>query len=579
MKLTVADYIVEFMADLGCKFVFGIPGSPLLAFYEALYRNSKIKPILVKHEESAAVMADGYARVSGKFGFCCATTGPGTTNLITGLAEALTDGIPLIVLTAHVPLCCYGKGAFQDSSEEGINTAEMLNHVTKYSTVVLSKHRVVDVLNKALITAHTGKGGPVHISVPENIFNETISLPEIHNPLSDFIFGNSFLSHYCSRPLINKAVNSLLHAKKPAIIAGYGAVMADAAEELLELSEKLCIPVATTYRAKGIIPEDHPNYLGSLGFAGSAFADEYIRSPEIDVLLAVGTELDEFTTNCWDPEFQPSQTLIHVDINPQAIGRNYKTGIGLIGHAKAVLLEINLRVLNAIQHGYKPSGENIKTLPDDKARADDVMESEKLESTKIPLLPQRVIKELRESLPKDAIVFSDGSDNLMFAVHYMPFYYLGTFIVGGFGNMAYGTAASVGGRLAAGNQVVAAICGDGGFLMNGMEVSTAVNHNIPVIWVIFNNGILGSIYHIQQLKYEKHFISSKFKPVDFAQVARGLGADGYTVRAPGELGKIIPEIIAGGRPTVIDVYIDPDELPPIKSHIEGKKRFMEKINH
>ena len=195
----------------------------------------------------------------------------------------------------------------------------------------------------------------------------------------------------------------------------------------------------------------------------------------------------------------------------------------------------------------------------------------------MPLLPQRLTKEIREVLPKDAIVFVDGSNNLFFTTHYMPFYVPGTFFVGGLGNMSYGTMAAIGGQLAATEKIVVAICGDGGFLMNGMEVATAVNHNIPVIWIIHNNAKLGAIHHIQKMMYKSNYIASSYSRVDFATVAKGLGAAGYTVTKPNELGKIMPKIIASKRPTVIDVIIDDKEIAPIRSRVVGKKKLMERL--
>ncbi len=577
MKTKVSDFIVQYLTKLDVKYIFGIPGAPLLPLFDAVYKSGTLQPILVKHEEAAATMADGYARVSGKIGVCCATTGPGTTNLITGVAEAYMDGIPLLILTAHVPLYCYGKGTFQDSSADGLNTTQIFKQFTKYSTTIMSKHRVVDSLNKAFICAHSGRKGPVHISLPYDILNETIDFDWENTCLQNCLAPYTALNHYFNRKLVHDATNQILNAARPVILAGFGVIISQAAGELMELAEQLNIPVATTYRAKGVIAADHPLHLGSVGLAGNPVAEEYIHSPEVDVLLAIGTDLDEFTTNSWDPELQPSKTLIHIDIQPETIGKNYPVQTCLVGDAKTILMEINLRVFKAINRGnYKPKA-SLKDVSAFKENRTSVIDAHKMECQTMPLLPQRLTREIREALPDDTIVFVDGSNNLFFTTHYMPFYVPGTFIVGGFGNMSYGTMAAIGGRLAAPERLVVAICGDGGFLMNGMEVATAVNYNIPVIWIIHNNAKLGAIHHIQKLMYKGNCIASSYNRVDFAAVAKGLGADGYTISKPNELGTIMPKIIARKRPAVIDAIIDAREPPPVQSRIAGKKKLLKRL--
>ncbi|MBI5788574.1 MAG: thiamine pyrophosphate-binding protein [Candidatus Schekmanbacteria bacterium] len=577
MKIKVSDFIVQYLSKIGVKYIFCLPGAPLLPFFDALYRNKSIETILVKHEEAAAAMADGYARVSGKMGVCCATTGPGTTNLITGIAEAYMDGIPMLVITAQVPLYCYGKGTFQDSSMEGLNTAYLLKQITKLSTTVLSKHRVVDTLNKAYICAHSGKKGPVHLSFPTEIFSEVIDFDWSDGQLEQCLAAYTSLNQYYNRKLVHDAANQILNAKKPLLLAGFGAVSSRASGEIMELAEQLNIPVVTSYRAKGVIADDHPLYLGSVGLGGAPSAEDYIHTQEIDVLLAVGTDLDEFTTNSWDPKFRPLKSLIHIDVQPETIGKNYPTNICLVGDAKTILTEINLRIFKAIHGGKYKIKTSKEEIAEWKSKTTKIIDAHKMESLSVPLLPQRLTHEIRQALPRDAIVFCDGANNLIFTVHYMPFYQPGTFIIGGYGNMSYGTMAVIGGKIAAPDRVVVAISGDGGFLMNGMEVSTAVNHNIPVIWIIHNNGVLGAVHDLQKLLYGERYIATSFKRTDFKTVAEGLGAAAYRIACPNELLQIMPEIIAAKRPTVIDAIIDDQEIPPIRNRIEGKKRLMESL--
>jgi len=562
MKITTAELLLRYLQGEGVEYIFGVPGLTLLPLFEAAAKQDAIKLILAKHEEGAAFMADGYARVSGKLGVCYATSGPGMTNLLTGVATAYMDNVPLLAITGQVATSIYGKGAVQDSTKEGIDSVAMLDPITKYSAMILSRQKMPETLRAAIRIAFSGKRGPVHLSCPKDIMEETIEdtlLPPKRYHVE---------SNYFDRKLVIDAAAKLVRAKRPAMLLGSGVVAADATMEALELAELLNVPVATSPKAKGAFPENHPLALGVLGFSGSPAAEEYLLGG-VDVLLVVGSSLNQWTTFSWDPKLQPSECLIHINIDPSEIGKNYVADIGLVGDCRAVLNEISFRVLREVQQHDPKEERPIEDIINFKARVGIFLEEEKMFSDSVPIKPQALMRELQECLPEDAIVFVDTGNITCWALHYLQVKKPNIMFALGLATMGYATAAAIGGKLAAPERPVVAIVGDGCFLMNGMEIATAVSHDIPVIWIVQNNAKLGIVHDIQRFVGEKT-VFTLFKAVDFATVAEGLGAAGYLIERPGELAEILPEAIERAVPTVIDVRIDPTEVPaPLTRWIQG----------
>lgn len=346
MKIKTAQLFLKYLEKEGVEYLFGVPGTSLVPIFDALNQQDAIKPILAKHEEGAAFMADGYARVSGRIGVCYGTSGPGSTNLVTGVANAYMDEVPLLVLTGQVPTSIYGKGTFQDSTKEGVDSVGMFDPLTKNSVMIISKYKMPETLREAIRIATSGKNGPVHISFPKDIMMEEIEsslLPQGPYKVE---------SNYFDRKLVIDAVEKLVNAEKPAILVGCGVIKSKATMEALELAEMLNLPVATSPKAKGAFPEDHPLSLGVLGFSGSPAAEKYLRS-DVDLLLALGTSFNQLTTSSWGPDLAPSDCLIHVNIDPAEIGKNYLADIPLVGDCQAVINEISFRVLGKL-HKHDP---------------------------------------------------------------------------------------------------------------------------------------------------------------------------------------------------------------------------------
>lgn len=560
--MNAAEVIVSSLEKHGAEYIFGVPGGAIESLNNALHK-SPIKVVVTKHEAGAAFMADGYARVSGNIGVCCSTAGPGATNMITGVASSFGDSIPVIALTGQVSTSMLGKGAVQEFSVQSFGIVSIFRQVTKYSDIIINENKAGEMIAKARRLALTGRKGPVHLNLPADIMKRKVVADHHERCSITQVMG-------FDRAAVKEAAQLLLGAKNPVILAGWGTVLSRADGELKELAELLDIPVATSPKAKGIFSESHPLSLGVLGFAGSPFSKEYIIKRDADVMLAVGTSFNEWVTSGWDKRLMPLKSLIHIDIDCNEIGKNYYVDVGIAGDARTVLGEL-IYELRRKNKRKKVRDDRCKVVQSIK----DSLTTKPRKMHKMPYNPQRLIMDLSAALPEDTLYFADNGNSMAWAIRYLNITQPYSFFIGlGFASMGYAAAAVVGGKLAAGKRPVVALVGDGSFLMNGMEVATAVNYNIPVIWVVLNNSMLGMVYHGRKLAGLPEGIESTFKPVDFVKLAEGYGARGIKITRPGEINReMMAEIILAGVPTVLDVIIDPEEVPPIHSRIAALEKL------
>ncbi|MBI3813105.1 MAG: thiamine pyrophosphate-binding protein, partial [Nitrospinae bacterium] len=495
----------------------------------------------------------------------------------------------------------FGKGALQESTYDGINIVDIFRYFTKFSAMVINKDKMGEMMRQVLRFALSGRRGPVHLNIPMDIMKGEVE-EEVFPP-DKFIPHTMFFDRYS----VKMAANLLLDAKKPAILMGHGSLISGAVDEVVKFAEILSIPVATTPKAKGAFPENHELSLGVFGLGGSPQAERYLLSEElrvkneelkiknfetlnsslltlnskVDVLLTIGTSFNEWGTNAWDKRLMPEKGMIQVDIDPYEFGKNYPFEVDLIGDAKIIIRELTYEIQRQIkklpdlqQKMLKGRGKlAIEDLLNFKRQIRRRYDEEKMESDAIPLKPQRLMKDLRDSLPAETIFFADIGNNLVWALHHLDIYKPYTFFAGlGFASMGFGVVSAIGAKFAAPDRPVVAIVGDGGFLMNGMEVATAVNCNKQVIWIVENNSELGMVSHSRRLLSIPYNTGAEFRQVDFVKIAEGLGAKGIRVTKPGEINKdMMDGIIKSGIPTVIDVIIDPAEVPPLGSRIESVK--------
>ena len=554
-----AEYLIDALADAGVRYIFGVIGGTVFPFFTAtIGRRAEI--VMTKHEAGAAFMADGYARASGGLGACVSTSGPGATNLITGVAAAFADSIPIAVFTGQVATKSFGRGALQESSSEGIDIVDVFKQVTRYSSLVFRADRLPAIWHKALRIALSGRPGPVHLSLPPDVQEQLIEKPTKVAPTINRL--RTF-----DRAAIKKAALHLLRARRPAILAGHGSILSGASDEIRAIAETLDIPVATTPKGKGTFPEDHRLSLGPFGYSGSPLAEWYLLESGVDVLLAVGTSLSEWGTLGWNRHLQPSEALLQIDIDPYEVGKNYTATVPLIGDAKAGLTELSYEIRRQQQrylHWRRGNGK--LEPPSDRPR---FLNAASMHSEAVPIKPQRLMRDLQESVPRDALVFVDGGANRSWAIHYWQSLHPRTFFCAtGMASMGFGVAGAIGGKFAAPDRVVISICGDGGFLMNGMEVSTAVHYRKQVIWVVLNDAGYGMARHALRMLGLPD-VATRYPRVDCARVAEGLGAQAFHIREPGQINPgFMQAIVESGLPTVLDVEIDPDEMAPFGGRLE-----------
>lgn len=553
MKDTTAAIMAKYLEQENVKYLFGVPGAHVLPLYDAIYRTTSIKPVLTKHEAGGAFMAYGYAAVTRNLGVCCGTVGPGATNLVSGVTAAHMDSIPLLVITGQVGTKAFGRSAHQEATGHGrtVDQCALFKNITKMSVMITDKSSMSRTLRSAIRAALTGRPGPVHIAFPSNIqleeISEEIILPENYRPLKG--------ANALSMDQIKIIGDLVYNAENPAMLIGYGASRCADDSIIIELAERLQIPVATSGKAKGVFPEDHPLSLGCLSIRGSKAANTYLRS-NIDVLLVVGTDFSEMTSHGWDPKLQPLKALIQIDIDPNEIGKNYSVKVGLVADANDALHSLNSYLLDfpsKTKRDLIPFKESMQYYNEPDSYSD-----------KLPLKPQRLMKELRNSLPRDTLIFGDMGNTYSWILRYFQSYPEGmNFLPSGMACMGSSVAACIGGKLGKPGSPVVCICGDGDFLMTGMEVLTAVDYKIPVIWVILKNNRLGAIHDVQELSYQGRISASMFTDIDFVSIARAFGAQGFRIEKPEDIASTVKKALEINGPVILEVIIDPDEKFPL----------------
>jgi acetolactate synthase-1/2/3 large subunit len=576
-KLRAGKFVVESLLNEGVKYVFGIPGGGIAPFYNEFYDYPQIQTILTQHEQGAGFMADGYFRACGQVAACAATVGPGGVNLASGLHPAYQDNQAVLAFTNNLPTDQFGKGGIQDASGWGprsISHVGLFKEVTKWSVLVTRPDKVPEVIRRAFRIMLTGRKGPVHIDLAQDVIRAEIDAEQIppkkYRPMGA-IRGDP--------ELINQAAQLLVNSPSPAIMSGGGVIASGASPELMELATILGCPVATTAMGKSSFPEDHPLALGVVGLFGHDTANTILRGDRTDVLLALGTIFHQVTTTSWVKDFG-GQKIIQVDTDPTEIGKNYPVEVGIVGDAKAVLQDLLVQVkalLSKLPPGAMKEFEKRKEAKQREVLAlkgelkyymDPVSFSDA-----VPIKPQRAVREIREFLDKDAIVWADCGNNLSWVEKYyqtlMP---KGFMADGGHTAMGFSVAASIGAKLGAPDRQVVDCCGNASFTMLSKEVNTASAYNIPVVWCILNDMNLGMIIQGQKYGYgmwepERYIVTQSYV-MDFMKFAEACHVYGQLVERPSEVKEALKNAFNSGRPSIIDIRIDPNEVP-----IGALKRF------
>lgn len=543
MKMKGSEAIIASLEAEGCEVLFGFPGGVVIPLYDALLDAKHLRHILVRHEQGAVHAADGYARATGKVGVCVATSGPGATNLVTGIATAYLDSVPVVALTGQVRSDLIGTDAFQEADTTGITLP-----IVKHSYLVQKAADLPQVIHEAFHIASTGRPGPVVIDIPV-----TCSLDELtYKRPTGFDLPGYRPTVRGHIKQIRAAAKALAEAERPVLYAGGGVISSAAAAELSELAHLLKVPVATTLMGLGSFPERDPLSLGMLGMHGNVAANYAVH--ECDLLLVVGARFDDRVTGKLSA-FAPQAKVVHIDVDPAEIGKNVKPLIPIVGDARHVLASLIKEVAALERSADATAAWLAKCAAWEQHYAFDY---DRDEST---LAPQFVIEEIDRVTASDAVVVTDVGQHQMWATQYYHYQWPRQFISsGGLGTMGFGLPAAIGAKIGRPDKTVIDISGDGGFQMTMQELMTAVCHDVPIVVAILNNGYLGMVRQWQDLFWNKRYSCTCIAAQpNFAKLADAFGALGLTVSAPGDVEEALRTAIAAQRPAVIDFKVRPEE--------------------
>ena len=557
-RMTAGQAVVETLRAEGVRYVFGVVGSTFLDVLDALYDRSDIEFISVRHEQGAAFMADGFARVSGIPGVCLVTNGPGATNLTTGIYAAYVGHSPVIAIAGASARDVVYRDAFQEADHVGL-----FRPITKHAMSVTKAERIPELMRHAFRVAMSGKKGPVFIDIPRDLLNDQSIDAEIQAP-------ESYRTQH--RPpgdpeLLRKAAGLLRSAQRPLIIAGGGINHSEAADQAVALADLLSIPIVTSYGRNDAVPNRHPLYVGPLGRAGSREAGELCSRS--DVILAAGTRLSNFTT-FYDNRYIPADArIVQIEIDEKEIGRNYPVAVGIQGDVRAVMQGI-IDVLreDGAQVGKSAWSAEAQTLK--AARLERLRAEASIDVS--PLKPQRVYAELRKVIPADATVALDAGACPAFGYDRLEFNTPRTFITPlDLGGLGFAFPEALGAKLARPESPSIAIHGDGGFLFNVQELETAVRERIAAVTLIMNNNEWGSEKAYQKALFGDRLVGSDITNPRYDKLAELFGANGFYVERAEDIGDAMKEAMASDLPSLIEVPVDPDELPTPARLLESKR--------
>jgi len=564
---TCADIIVDYLEQLDIDTVFGVPGGAIEPFFNALARSERRggpRLVVARHEAGAAFMADGYYRETGKMGVVCSTTGPGATNLLTGVSSAMADEIPMLVITAQTPLPKFGKRALQESSCTAIDTVGMFRHCTQFNTLVSHHEQLQSKLVSAIMAAHRVPNGPAHISIPSDILRAPAKAKTRVHP--DLLVHDFSMS---DESAIQRLCGKLAKVDTIAMFIGNGA--GGASKQIMEFAELTGAAFVTGPMGKSWVDETHPQYRGVYGFAGHSSARELFQSDDVDLIIAVGAALSELGTGGWKNELLNTK-LVHIDSSVEHFTRSPMANLHVFGNIDTIFERLIENVKTARSWGRKWD-----TIPGRNLERNilgsftTLHEPDKCLSDESPVKPQRLMAHLSNHLPCDTRVFVDAGNGWSWATHYLVgansegYYRLAM----GYGSMAWAIGAAIGSAI--GNRAAPTLCivGDGSYLMSAQEITVAAQQQLPVVFLVLNDAAMGMVMHGQKLGNQES-IGWELNNINYAGVAQNMGIDGIIIDDPQQLNQLdFNALFNKSGPTLIDVRIDRNEVPPMGDRVKG----------
>lgn len=565
------DYILDALVREKISHLFMVPGGLVDPFLPALGRFPQIKPIVAAQEGGAAYMADGYARASGRFGAALGIGGPGLGNMITAIAAARTDSSRVLILSGEVAVAMEGLGAFQDASYETLDDPLLAAPVTRFSTSVDAVQNLNHLFRRALMEMMGPPSGPAHLSLPHDVLTGTVAVA--HEAIDPSLCH----PHGIDAGMADRALAALRGdgtdgpAMKIAILAGAGVEHAAGSDKLIALAERFSIPVATTLRAKGVFPEDHPLSLGVFGYAGTRHATQALLSSGIDLLIVLGSGLNERDTMHWSSRLAPARGIVSVNLSPKALAMETARGLGVVGDAGAFLDILSSESnAGALEKGVKARKEWIAAV----RSGPRLYDTDHLDSDAVPIHPARVVGALRKALPRDGILLVDSGAHRAFAGHYFDAYAPRTYISAtNLGPMGWGIPAAIGAACARPGTRVALITGDGCMQMHGIEIAVAARYRLPVTYVVLNNAALGNVWLRAHTLGPVPDELTRIPDHDWAGFARALGVAAETVRNPDEIAPALARAVATEGPCLIDFKTERNAPTPVYDFAEEARRW------
>lgn len=562
----ISSIILSFLKKEEVNFIFGMHGGYTGGFGEELNNFSEIKFIHCQHEEGAGFMADGYAKSSKKFGVLLTTAGPGLSNTFTAIISSYADGTPILHISGAIPKDKIFKGSIQDTSSFNLNISTAFKETTRFHADIINKNNFLQYFRNAIRYLFKGKKGPVLLNIGSDLFSQ-----EVEHKLEYF---RHFNNNYFDREASKHAIDVIKTSKSTLILAGYGVIQSKAQNELELLAQTLQVPVMVTPKGKASFNNESDLFLGVFGAGSNLIPEKYLETEYLETIIAIGTSFNEYSSDAWNNNLSKVKNIIQIDIDPYIIGRSFTNTYGIIGDAKTTINYLINKIKNEpISFSHLNVSTKIKSYKDN---FENIIFPDKYCSEAMPLKPQRLYKDVFDSFyPYKVNFFIDNGSCIFWSSHYLKLRSNWKYFISlGFSSMGYAIPASIGGCLGDTSKISVSISGDGAGIMNGNELKTAAEYNVPVIFIILNDGRLGIVHHSTKFLYNRPNPGVSFKNrIDFVKFAEGLGVEAYRIEKPGQMNKnFIKKLIEKKKPILLDCYIDPEEIPPIGSRINQVKK-------